>query len=584
VFEKYIQESRQADRTSFVAVDVIRMLIGEALRLVTDTEVMIVKEKLNSLLRDRSGEIKTFVYALRLLDTKEAVQNQTINWFKSVLNEFIVSPTHAAALSLARESVLARSTAQFEKSTEKLPLFIVPVERGNLPHKLAPGDEERKKLLASRHRYFVCIKTVKTSLPEQKIEGYVIKKDGMLQWEKTSGVVMAIQTSKEQLQFLDKTIYPSKNMKNITMSISDYSLIAEDTFDTRFDTEKNLSVRSQRKRRIFLNIPFTATLSTIDPERLIRERKNLMGVDIGEYGLAWAVVSPNSMQILGSGFIFDPQLRAIADVRAEQKMRQLQGTFTMPSSKLARLRESATTSLKNRLHALAVRYNARIVYERQVDGFESGANRVVKLYASIKQGDIYEEKDISKNIHHHYFGKNTKFIGSEVDAKGTSYLCPRCKRSVYTLDHLSVSESSGQKICVTAVDSTDDSQVEVVGFRQNLRIEQDSSSIFLKEIIKAYARPPLESVGEYSDDISKRYRGNQAIFRCPFMACPSHGTVLYDADKQAAINIAMKKVYYMQLQESENKNDKREKGTITFEDFIRWARNVREYPTIIASS
>ena len=218
-------------------------------------------------------------------------------------------------------------------------------------------------------------------------------------------------------------------------------------------------------------------------------------------------------------FISDPQLKTLREEVKGLKLDQRRGTFAMPSTKIARIRESLVHSLRNRIHHLALKHKAKIVYELEVSRFEEGKQKIKKVYATLKKADVYSEIDADKNLQTTVWGKLA--VASEISASYTSQFCGACKK-------LWRAEMQ--------VDETITTQ-ELIG---TVRVIKGGTLI---DAIKDFMRPPIFDENDtpfpkYRDfcdkhHISKKMRGNSCLFICPF--CRANA----DADIQASQTIAL---------------------------------------------
>lgn len=287
--------------------------------------------------------------------------------------------------------------------------------------------------------------------------------------------------------------------------------------------------------------------------------------DTGEYGLAWVVLETanGNFKILNSGFFAHQGIKKIRDKYKEIQERQVTGTFGVPSTTLAKIRESVVHELRNKIHDLALRYNAKPIYEFQISNFESGSSRVSRIYRSVKVSDVYEENEADKSVVSSTWGDTAKQMGNHISAYATSQTCSKCRRSVL----YDIEESKmylGKKIdgcngiykislgdlgeCLIFLEKNNNASVNISG----------------KEVRKAayqFMRPPLDSqvvsyLGLEINPVFVNKRGNSALFVCPFCQHIS------DADIQAALQIAIrgffrgtdiaKEEWYRKIQELDN--------------------------------
>ena len=372
--------------------------------------------------------------------------------------------------------------------------------------------------------------------------------------------LLKINSSRANLQFLDKSF--SGFWKEQEPKLSSYSFIVEETYNVSWSDKDGVSFvpSKDNPQRLFVSIPFELGFSESEKQNeLLTRRNKLLGVDIGEYGIAIYLLDADSMgeKVLTS-FIFEPSLRRIREGIREGKESQRAGTFSIPSTRVQRLRDNAITILRNRIHAIVVSHNARPVYEKEVSAFESGSGKISKIYHSVKRSDVFQENPADKLEADLVWGKYSKLIGREVSAYATSYSCSHCHESVYAyitkgeyemeykvIDVISAwKDKKGRPQSIFVIDVEG---VHVKGFLKKSCTAGDYlNGKEAQKAIRDYARPPLpifferhdgervfKKLGINKEEFKKR-RGNQAIWVCPFCDAIS------DADVQAALWIALK--------------------------------------------
>jgi len=355
--------------------------------------------------------------------------------------------------------------------------------------------------------------------------------------------LLTIRTSKHHLQFLQKTLGGKDSWwhrKKMGIENGEYSFIAEVPMRLRWDFgAETLQIEEADKPRLFVSIPFTLTPEQKKEESHLAagKRKRYMGIDVGEFGLAWTVLEMrgDAPHTVGHGFIYERLTRNIRNYVQTLKTRQMRGTFGMPSTKLERLRENAITSLRNQVHAIAMKYDTIPVYEAEISAFETGGNKVKAIYDSVKRADtgrggIEAEKMEADLVWGKWNGKGN--AGKQIGAYATSYLCTKCLHSLY--DKTPEADRSAEK--KTTRPSLDDERVRKMGLPETW----------------------------------KNQRGNSAVYVCK---C-GH---VSDADMQASYWIALKRAL-RDKKYGEQTDDSNEKKTVEIDD-LRAAH--RENPTVI---
>lgn len=359
----------------------------------------------------------------------------------------------------------------------------------------------------------------------------------VVRYSPEKGVVLQVQSSKYQIQFLDWFIKKPKHKTN-TLSMSGSFLISEQTYAVSWSkSEPHFS--PQDHPRIFLSIPFTILPPEQPPRNNNIPIERYIGIDVGEYGLAWTIIEEGNenIRIIDRGFITDKQYDALQDSVRKWKNNQVTGTFSSSTTHLASLRESLVGSLRNQLHALMLKYNAKIVFEDSISGFEEGGNRIKKVYSTVKKADVYSNTQADKAAMKQAWGDGRVFkSGMEVVASGTSQMCSKCHQDATSINlskNVVVNTTDTQGIIRLNVDG-----ISLFAF-SNVQDYSRWKIIDYKKAIKGFMRPPLGSTVLESKDlrIDKNWlnkRGNSAIFVCPFCQHIS------DADLQASYNIAVK--------------------------------------------
>jgi len=369
------------------------------------------------------------------------------------------------------------------------------------------------------------------------------------------GVVGEIRSSKYQVQFLRwalaKNLEKRWGKKRCQLEVSGTSLVLEERVPLKLDwsTERLTPLHDQVTSRIFSVVPFSFIPPTSQEGLLPISSNRFIGVDVGEFALCYSGIEvagdkgSADVKVLGSGVIFDPQLRKLSKRVRELREAQRGGNFSYRSTRVARLRESLISSLRSRLHAVLLRYGATLVFEFDISAFEVGGNRIAKVYDSVKRTDTIPDNDAEKAERKHCWGRTNFRSGAEVGARGTSQTCTKCGRwaKAHVKEHL-----SGPAIKASALVREDSNvyaaKVGAASLRLFLKQPPGPEALLdegaLTTAIHDYMRPPLaQASAQIGDPVAAAaIRGNSSFFRCPFADC-NH---VADADLQAAFNIAMK--------------------------------------------
>jgi hypothetical protein len=372
--------------------------------------------------------------------------------------------------------------------------------------------------------------------------------------------VYKLGSSRYQKQFLWWLRQKPKRRQNELTFAGGFS-IAE--FDRRlvWNEECKPKVETVGVSRVFVSIPFSI-LAEKKEAAFDDKIGRIMGVDVGEKGLAWVIAEKREqgpegktrVRVVASGFLRNRQHEKLAGEVRKLRERQTVGTFSGVNTRVARLRESLVGSYRSQLDSIALAYHARLSFERQISAFESGGNRIQKVYASVKKSEVYGQVDADKAVLAHYYGKESyrkgRRAGVEINAGGTSQTCSKCRRWFakeldgalsYDVEFLSSDgylgrvKTAGGFIMVYA--------------KNGQKLPDSVSAKDLGGYVYAFMRPPVESVAmkyalanspdflDFGDPARwKEQNANSAIFICPYESC-LHAS---DADIQAALNIALR--------------------------------------------
>ena len=373
---------------------------------------------------------------------------------------------------------------------------------------------------------------------------------------------LEVWSSRYQIQFLDWFMGKHKKKKTVLRAGGSFT-IAEKEVRIDWSGEKPIAI-CEGKDRLFVSQPFTILPKDdrlASPDTI---RNRFIGVDIGEYGLMWQLIEIDDsdfdciqVSALESGFIADPQQKALKERVRDLRERQVRATFTSPDTKIARIRESLIGSYRNQLEDLAIRHNARLSFESEVSNFESGKRRIVVIYDSIKRSSVRrtfntKRDNRAENIQSWGELKNDKFFwqGLDILAAGTSQTCTQCGRWA----SLAVRDKTEYELYEwdDGLLKTELSDGEVRLFARKAKVgDKVRGDDGLKDMISEAMRPNIDGVGmeavrrklgkkrfgELQEEFGPgTLRGNMALYVCPYIDCG----YIADADLQAAFNIAVR--------------------------------------------
>lgn len=336
---------------------------------------------------------------------------------------------------------------------------------------------------------------------------------------KLKGYKFPLLTSGHQLQFFDKFLSQEFDHQVEMMGTS---LIFERINEIKWEGLSPKILTVPGTYNLYIAIPWKFSNKKEGKAKDLISYQNYMGVDLGEYGIGWAVLDKETAECVNSGFIEFPLLKSLRDEADSWKLKQAEGTFSTSTTRLARIRENATGQIRNLIHSLALEYKAIPVYEKEVDAFESGGNKIKKLYKSLKTSDVYAETEADNSVKKKIWGNQFGMIGAEVSAYLTSQTCRCCGRcATYEIYDLVDGNRNG-KLTVTS------------------QIIEGSNIICNLEDGEYPVREVWKSVKSSQRESTNSGKGGQDQFVCQYSDCEN----VCNADEQAAKNIALKKFAY----------------------------------------
>lgn len=582
-------------------IELAKNILGALLRFNTKKEF-----ELKDLLLDNFEKAKNYV--------ERFPKNQySKNEYSFIIQSLILSEIRGAATLYAKKDYTAKYTVQIVGSDDKFKLYYIPKDESvSMPQSIAdifPSSEERK-LLMGPHYYATVLGKVAEKKEAEAFNSLRFTKNGFYpvsisNWDKSK--IFRLTSSPYQLQFLDKFLYRPKGWEDIEIGLSEWSFVVERRFKIEWDLEtkkpKLLPVTEgdeAKKNKLYVAIPFTLKFKEIEedkqkielqkekPKRVTlkdiingdtkekqdRSRLNypILGVDVGEYGLAYCLVrfhfnndgyrNLTAVEIVKDkktgkpicGFIEDRNIGNIKDKFAEIQKRARLGTFDEEDTTVAKVRENAVGALRNRVHVI-VTQGSSVVYEDSISNFETGSGRTTKIYNSVKRADTEHESEADKNIHKHVWGEGTKWAGRNVSAYASSYTCIKCLHSLYEikkedLNSVKVVVKKGRIVTMT----TPFREIKVKGYLSEKEKYEvgyqfkatDEDLKAFRKIVRDFARPPVSSntevLNEFVSDLLsdnklesfKNKRGSSSVFVCPFCH------FVADADIQAAFMMAVR--------------------------------------------
>ncbi len=521
------------------------------------------------------------------------------NEFSFILQSLIFSEIRGAATLYSRKEYTARYSVQVVGSDNKFKLYYIPSDSSiNISEEIItspPYSAERKQLMKP-HSYVLALGDMSAKNRENLSSIALGKKEIKLTFwsDEEIGKLFRISSSPYQLQFLDKYLYRPKGWENIDIALNEWSFVVERRYKVEWDLDtkkpKFLPVTSEKekkKNKLYVAIPFNLKPNNetqkLAPLKKIAEGNDkqkrdlsrlaypILGIDVGEYGLAYYLAKfnfdPNTHKLLDvesvkdekgneiCGFIEDRNIANIKDRFAEIQQRAKYGAFDEEDTTVARVRENAVGALRNRIHVVITHEDASVVYEDSISNFETGSGRTTKIYNSVKRADTEFESEADKQVHKHVWGEGAKLIGRNVSAYASSYTCVKCLRSLYEikksdLSSIKVVKREGRIRIVSLTSPYGEIKGYISGkekYQEGYQFKDTDEDLkAFRKIVRDFTRPPVSKnsevlteyakeilLGDKIDEFRKR-RGNSSIYVCPFCQ------FVADADIQAAFMMAVR--------------------------------------------
>lgn len=613
-----------------------KLLSYEQVQLLKDEKILLdwlelAKHTLGILLRFNTKEnfqlkdlsLAHFEQVKRYLDLFKK-NEYSKNEYSLIIQSFILSEIRGAATLFSKKEYTAKYSVQVVGSDTKFRIFYFKKDENEIDKSFL---EERKNLMLP-HYYAVALNKFKTKKNENN-NALVLNKDNFLPNyvnPETKDYLFRLSSSPYQLQFLDKFLYQPKGWEDISITLSEWSFIVEKRFSIEWDLQKEkpklqpiTEGKKAQKNKLYIAIPFnlapnkqkqeTAPLKTIAKRKNEKEKDlsrinyPILGIDVGEYGLAYCLIKviyeqePQKIKAIEiskdekekpiCGFIEDRNVANIKDKYSEIQKRSKLGVFDESDTIVSIVRENAIGALRNKVHVITVKMGSSIVYEDSISNFETGSGRTTKIYNSIKRADTKVETEADKAEHSHVWGKNTAIIGRNLSAYASSYTCLKCSHSLYEikktdLSSMKVSSVDGRILTITTPHNDKTTIKAYVSEKEKYQVDyqfrsNDKEFKIFQKIVRDFARPPVSQNSEVlvkfannlveknKIEIFKKHRGSSSIFVCPFCG------FVADADIQAAFIMALRGyLRFSNIVPSVKEN----KGKTTRETFLEQTQRV----------
>ncbi len=560
-------------------VELAKNIVANLVRFNANTEFSLDKKRN---LR-RFEKAKNYLNLFKLEKVKK-------NEFGFIIQSLILSEIKGAATLYSKQKYIASYSVQIVGSNSRFKLFYQ-----SLDNSIDISSSEKKELM-KKHRYLVAydeLKKINKNATEGHIKLLRLDKKQVAPFTAYNDDLVSktflLSSSPYQLQFLDKYLYRPKGWEDINITLGEWSFIVEEAYKIKWDlgTKRPIFERDleSNRNKLYLAIPFTlkATENKKDfpLSKIVLEQKDkkdysrdknrlkypILGIDVGEYGLAWCLVKFDynqedknflirNIDIIGKGFIEDRNIGKIKDYFAEIQQKSRLGAYNEDDTTIARVRENAIGKLRNVIHAIVTGSpdGASLIYEDAISNFETGSGRTTKIYHSVKRADTEFESEADKAEHSLVWGRNSRYIGRNVGAYASSYICAKCLKSIFEikkndLSDVTIGKPEGNILTLRYKDSSffAYSKDKNTFYKSRTFSPTEENLKDLRKMVKDFARPPLidsEVIEKFVKDKKildekninrlKSTRGNSCIFVCPFCQ------FVADADVQAAFMMAMR--------------------------------------------
>lgn len=330
--------------------------------------------------------------------------------------------------------------------------------------KKTPADTEVRKLLRQvPHDWGIDLKTRNTVKSEERVV-FIGEESGKGEDKKSNFKVkdssswLRIVGPSARKRVLDEGLVTGKSKDGGTR---EYNIIIEQSYNQKINGDVIEIV--PKGLNVSLAVPYKEPL----PKESVDLSETMIGIDLGEYGIGYAVCSSkDNFDLKESGFIPIPTLRnlirSVNKYRGKTQPRQkFQQKF---STKLAELKENATGDVVHAIDSLCYHFKGFPILESSIQNLSSGGNNLKLVYDKISHLYIYSGIDAHKTArgnhwcnskhglkwtHPHLFEGDQPlghYPGVSVHPAGTSQTCSECG-----INPIKIVEQSSNKEFVTDV-------------------------------------------------------------------------------------------------------------------------------------
>jgi hypothetical protein len=418
------------------------------------------------------------------------------------------------------------------------------------------------------HDWYVNLKLAGLS---GEVRGIAVTKTGLGQLRSHVGSPFRLRGPSSYKGLFDEAL------TDASQEIKEYTVLFERVFRQRaFLDQGGLRVEVAPERlEAFVSVPFE---DVEKEEAAFPLTKTIIGIDLGEIGIGYAVFSASDFSLVESGTVRIRSIRNLMrKVQRFRGQRQPKQRFRqLASNQLALLRENATGDVLHHIDSLCARFEGFPVLESSVRNLASGSKQLLLVYDKVVNAYAYSDIDAHKTARlHHWFGAHrwthpaleevnqetgevkplNLFPGSVVHPAGTSQVCSTCGRNPYW----DVSERYG-KGGRRGIAVGDDGGIEVATGRILLKEQygEDTGYGERRAISRTHKRmkqaapisTPVAAKSLSPDKVVEILRNQlrqrnpstrardtmQSVYHCPYADC---GHVMH-ADENAALNIVRK--------------------------------------------
>lgn len=303
--------------------------------------------------------------------------------------------------------------------------------------KKTPADTEVRKLLRQiPHDWGIDLKTRNTVKSEERV---VFKSKKSKYCVEDSSSWLRIVGPSARKRVMDEGLVTGKSNDGGTC---EYSIIIEQSYSQKINGD-DIEIEP-KELSVSIAVPYKEPL----PKDGAVLSETMIGIDLGEYGIGYAVCSSEgNFDLIESGFIPIPTLRnlirSVNKYRGKTQPRQkFQQKF---STKLAELKENATGDVAHVIDSLCHHFKGFPILESSLQNLASGGNNLKLVYDKISHLYIYSDTDAHKTARgNHWCGNNkygvkwvhphlfegdkplSHYPGVSVHPDGTSQTCSKC--------------------------------------------------------------------------------------------------------------------------------------------------------------